>query len=88
MSRMRPPHQRGHARRGGGRTVGDDFCQSFYTAPPPDGAYGPGHRCVPLIPKKGDLILDVVRNRIMYVEVLYYPSLRGATSRSTGPDGA
>ncbi|WP_197042585.1 hypothetical protein [Microbispora rosea] len=43
---------------------GDDFCQSFYTAPRPDGAYGPGHRCVPLIPKKGDLILDVVRNRI------------------------
>ncbi|MEV4321605.1 hypothetical protein ACIBI0_29640 [Microbispora rosea] len=67
---------------------GDDFCQSFYTAPRPDGAYGPGHRCVPLIPKKGDLILDVVRNQIMYVEVLYYPGLRGATSRNTGPDQA
>ncbi|GII94448.1 hypothetical protein Ssi02_46790 [Sinosporangium siamense] len=56
--------------------------------PPPGGAYGPEHRCVPLIPEKGDLILDVVRNRITYVEVLYYPSLRGATSQSSGPDRA
>ena len=23
-----------------------DCCQSFYTQPPPDGAYGPGHRNV------------------------------------------
>ncbi|WP_433514825.1 hypothetical protein ACQP2T_03895 [Nonomuraea sp. CA-143628] len=55
---------------------GDDFCQSFHTAEPPKGAYGPGHRNVPLIPAKGDLILDVVEERIMYVEVLYYPRLR------------
>jgi hypothetical protein len=53
----------------------DDFCQSFYTAEPPNGAYGPGHRCVPLLPKHGDLILDVVDNQIMYVEVLHYPKL-------------
>jgi hypothetical protein len=27
---------------------GNDFRQSFYTAPKPDGAYGPGHRNVGL----------------------------------------
>ncbi|AWS47813.1 hypothetical protein [Streptosporangium sp. 'caverna'] len=54
---------------------GDDFCQSFRTAERPDGAYGPGHRCVPLISPKGDLILDVVEGRIMFVEVLHYPKL-------------
>ncbi|SDL12930.1 hypothetical protein [Nonomuraea jiangxiensis] len=59
---------------------GDDFCQSFYTAERPDGAYGPGHRCVPLIPSKGDLILDVVEGRIMFVEVLYYPKLSRSAS--------
>ncbi|GIH94119.1 hypothetical protein ACFFMN_25625 [Planobispora siamensis] len=58
----------------------DDFCQSFYTAEPPDGGYGPGHRCVALTPRKGDLILDVVEERIMFVEVLHYPKL----SRSAG----
>ncbi|MFG1610009.1 hypothetical protein [Actinoplanes sp. NPDC049265] len=54
----------------------DDFCQSFYTAPEPAGAYGPGHRNVGLSPSKpGYLILDVVKGQIMYVEVLYRPSL-------------
>ncbi|MDP9864510.1 MULTISPECIES: hypothetical protein [Streptosporangium] len=54
---------------------GDDFCRSFCTAERPDGAYGPGHRCVPLLPPRGDLILDVVDGRIMYAEVLHYPEL-------------
>jgi hypothetical protein len=58
----------------------DDFCQSFYTAEPPDGAYGSGHRCVPLLPRNGDLILDVVKKRIMFVEVLYYPKLRTSST--------
>ncbi|GAA3143577.1 hypothetical protein GCM10010466_38170 [Planomonospora alba] len=58
----------------------DDFCQSFYTAERPDGTYGPGHRCVPLAPLEGELILDVVEERIMFVEVLHYPKL----SRSAG----
>lgn len=50
----------------------DDFCQSFYTAPAPEGAYGPGHRNVALeAPWPGYLILDVVGGRIMYVEILY-----------------
>jgi hypothetical protein len=50
----------------------DDFCQSFYTAPRPDGAYGPGHTNIVLDPPwPGYLILDVVNDKIMFVEVLY-----------------
>jgi hypothetical protein len=55
---------------------GDDYCQSFYTEPPPDGAYGPGHRNVVLdAPWPGYLVLDVVDERIAYVEVLYRAAL-------------
>lgn len=57
-------------------SCGDGFCQSFHTAPPPDGAYGPGHRCVPLLPERGMLTLDVVYGRIVFVEVLNRPPLR------------
>lgn len=54
----------------------DAFCQSFYTQPPPDGAYGPGHRNVGLSPdRSGMLVLDVVDNLIMYVEVIDRPPL-------------
>ncbi|AUG75483.1 hypothetical protein CFP65_0520 [Kitasatospora sp. MMS16-BH015] len=56
---------------------GDDFCQSFKTAPHPAGkAYGPDHRCVLLAPAQGMLVLDVVDTRIMYVEVLHRDPLR------------
>jgi hypothetical protein len=51
----------------------NDFCQSFYTELPPEGAYGAGHRNVVLSPDRGMLILDVVDSRIMFVEVLDYP---------------
>lgn len=51
---------------------GDDFCQSFYTAARPAGAYGVGHHNVGLdAPWPGYLILDVVHDEIRYVEVLY-----------------
>jgi hypothetical protein len=54
----------------------DAFCQSFYTQPPPDGAYSPGHRNVGLSPDRpGMLVLDVVDNLIMYVEVIDRPPL-------------
>lgn len=57
-------------------TCEDDFCQSFYTEPPPKVAYGTGHRNVALdAPWPGYLILDVVDEKIMYVEVLYRPPL-------------
>lgn len=52
----------------------DDFCQSFYTAPPPDGPWGHGHRNIWLTPPwQGMLILDVVGDSITYVEVLDRP---------------
>jgi hypothetical protein len=51
---------------------GDDFCQSFYTEPPPEGAFPEGsYNVVCEEPGwEGQLILDVVRGRIAYVEVL------------------
>jgi hypothetical protein len=52
-------------------SCGDDFCQSFRTAPKPAGPYGAGHRNVCLdAPWPGYLILDVVHDDIVYVEVL------------------
>ncbi|MFE7466043.1 hypothetical protein ACFU6R_18310 [Streptomyces sp. NPDC057499] len=55
---------------------GDDFCQSIRTADHPQGQpYGAGHRCVPLLPSKGMLILDVVDGRIMYIEILDRPPM-------------
>ena len=64
---------------------GDRFCQSFYTEPPPNRAYGPGHRNVALCPPgSGWLILDVVDDVIMYVEVLACsPSCRRPRQRSS-----
>lgn len=59
---------------------GDDFCQSFFTAPPPTGGY-PLDRHRNWYPEDDDpgwdgyLILDVVDERIAYVEVLFRPPL-------------
>jgi hypothetical protein len=50
---------------------GDDFCATFHTAPKPKGSYGPGHRNIALEPRDGMLILDVVKEKIVCVEVLY-----------------
>jgi hypothetical protein len=59
---------------------GDDFCAMFYTAPPPPSgqAWGPDHKNVMLEPTTGDVILDVVQDRIVAVEVLYRPDVRQA----------
>jgi hypothetical protein len=52
-------------------TCGQGNCQSFYTVPPTDGAYGTGHRNVVLdAPWPGEFVLDVVDGKIVYVEVL------------------
>lgn len=54
---------------------GDSFCQSFYTEPPPKGAYPYPDRarniCCENPGWDGELILDVVDERIHFVEVLY-----------------
>ncbi|MQY14123.1 hypothetical protein SRB5_42850 [Streptomyces sp. RB5] len=55
----------------------DDFCQSIRTSDHlPGQPYGQGHRCVPLLPAKGMLNLDVVDGRIAYVEILDRPTMR------------
>ncbi|WP_224756322.1 hypothetical protein [Streptomyces sp. col6] len=63
----------------------DDFCQSIRTADHPQGEpYGPGHRCVPLIPAEGMLNLDVLDGRIMFIEVLDRAPMRNMSG--TGDD--
>ncbi|MFF7988920.1 hypothetical protein ACFZDG_03880 [Kitasatospora xanthocidica] len=63
----------------------DDFCQSFMTEPHPDGQpYGLGHRCVPLSPSTGMIVLDVLDGRIVYVEVLDRAPLRDARLHRPG----
>ena len=54
----------------------DDFCAMFYTAPRPERSWGPGHRNVALVPEQGDLILDVLDDRIVAVEVLFRNEIR------------
>ena len=60
---------------------GEDFCAMFYTEPPPDGPYGPGHENVVLDADRGMLILDVVDRRIMSVEVLDREEVRRVLER-------
>ena len=48
----------------------DNFCSSFYTAPPPNGAWGAGHENIVLDSASGMIILDVVDRKITMVEVL------------------
>jgi hypothetical protein len=56
---------------------GDDFCQSFYTEPPPSGAFPEGSYNVSCGEPgwEGYLILDIVGGQIAYVEVLDRPPL-------------
>ncbi len=56
----------------------DDFCASFYTAPPPRAAYGAGLDNIQLDPEVGMVILDIVDGRLMQVEVLYHDAFRRA----------
>jgi len=54
----------------------DEFCASFATAPRPSGEYGPGHVNIELEPRVGVVVLDIVDDRVMYVEVLHHPDFR------------
>lgn len=60
---------------------GDWFCATLYTAPKPDGSYGPTHRNVVLDPANGMIVLDVVDERIVCVEILYRDDLRSRILR-------
>ncbi|TDB75047.1 hypothetical protein E1264_40335 [Actinomadura sp. KC216] len=63
---------------------GDDFCQSIRTEVHPKGQpYGEGHRCVPLLPSRGMLNLDVLNGRIMYIEVLDRPPMHNHLGRGS-----
>ncbi|RRR98769.1 hypothetical protein EIW28_17550 [Glycomyces terrestris] len=54
----------------------DDYCQSIRTAPhPPGEPYGAGHQNVLLDPEEGMLVLDVLNERIVYVEILFRPPM-------------
>ena len=55
---------------------GDDFCATFYTEPPPQGAWGAGVYTIPLEPPTGMLNLDVLDDKIVCVEVLYRDDVR------------
>jgi hypothetical protein len=54
----------------------DDFCASFYTAPRPIGAFGPGHRTVALAAETGYLNVDAIGPDIVQVEVLFRDELK------------
>jgi hypothetical protein len=49
---------------------GETWCAHFYTAPRPEGAYGPGLVSMHLEALEGTIVLDVVDDRIMGIEVL------------------
>jgi hypothetical protein len=55
---------------------GDDFCATFYSQPKPKGGWEPTCRTIPLSPREGMLILDVVNGTIACVEVLYRDDVR------------
>jgi hypothetical protein len=55
---------------------GQSNCAHFYTAPRPEGAYGPGHESVPLDSEKGWIILDVVGGTVVAVEILDRPDVK------------
>ena len=60
---------------------GDDFCAMMYTAPRPQGAWGPSHRNIALNPRNGMLILDVLEEQIVGIEVLYRDEIRDRLSK-------
>ena len=61
----------------------DEFCGSFYTAPRPNGKYGPSHRTMLLDSSPGMVILDVVDGIITFVELIDRPEVK-AVLRSHG----
>ena len=54
----------------------DGFCAAFYTQPKPQGAYPAGHRTIAMAPTQGMIRVDVVADRIAFVEVLYRDEIR------------
>lgn len=57
---------------------GSDFCASFYTGLVPAGS----ERTLMLDPAEGELMLDLVRGEIRFVEVLHRPEVRDALAQA------
>jgi hypothetical protein len=55
---------------------GESSCATFYTVPPPEGAWGPGHESLLLDSETGMLVLDVLDSKIVSVEVLNRDDIR------------
>jgi hypothetical protein len=70
-----------HLRLFGRCRCGDEFCATVYTAPHPEGAWGPEHRNIPLDPIEGFLVLDLVNKEIVCIEALYRDDLRARLLR-------
>lgn len=52
-------------------------CQSFWVGPAPGGSFGVEHHMVALLAEDRTMInLDVVRGRVLHIEVLGRPALR------------
>jgi hypothetical protein len=56
-------------------TCGQRSCAHFYTAPPPEGAYGDDHSNILLPSKRGLVVIDLVGDRVVGVEVLDRPDV-------------
>ncbi len=57
------------------RRCGESFCASFYPAPPRH-SWKPGNESIVLNSPKREIVLDVRRGKIAYVEVQYCDDLR------------
>ena len=55
---------------------GDDFCATMYTVRPPRDGWGRTHRNIPLHPKEGLLVLDVLDQEITGIEALFRNEVR------------
>lgn len=57
-------------------TCGEHNCAHFYTANPPNGAYGQGHSNILLDSDTGFVALDLIHDAIVAVEVLDRPDVK------------
>ncbi len=60
---------------------GDHFCATIYTAPQPEGAYGPGHESIEVEGIAGWVVLDIDAGKIVCIEILYRPDVRAEVLR-------
>jgi hypothetical protein len=69
-------------------TCGDLDCAHFYTEALPLGAYGPSHSNVQLPAASGLVVLDMVSDRVVAIEVLDRPDVKGPLDEHFPPPAA